>query len=303
MTLLEFLSICQLEDISPMDKVTVTFKELNRTITKKCVYGGLRYPHCNEMVNHPFILLAPVFLKSTRSGAGIGHAPSFRDIIEFHSEDPEAFTLLRPDEARSITRMADSLQEHCRMQAFSILKEMSVLFPGKKILFNPDGAPAGDMCDHDLHDHGCIHAVKYDPAQGAIVYDFSGFDYVQGTPFVEVVNWCELLDLLMEAVMDPVVITDSFTGKVNEERMEDSFADPRSADWRVLPDPSEESAPVLHALGLIETLKANLIAREKGLYGTPKWDSLYPEEKRHTYYKARYPEQYATERPANDPNK
>ena len=267
MTLAEFLSIglkhgqkCKVTIQNPTDKKASVFEVF---------FAGYRF-YCNRTTGQTPDDIIPVFNEPTKNGKMSNKR--FRaeycwlgNIVNIEpAESGQAYLTKR--EVGGLDRAAMNSDARCRANLYDIVREMSTLFPGKKILIQPDI----QVCAIDYTKHGCYAceiAAVYLDGDGQLVYDLGGNDYyAEAIPekSVDPANsYAELLLSVLESIEDPVYGKEAF---IHEK-----------TPWDTIPDVDYDKTPALGAAKCLKALKHN------------RWFDSLPLEKKQEYLAGHFP--------------
>lgn len=249
MTLIEFLSL----DIKQGQKVTLHLKAPHSDATEGIpafFYGFRNYAY--HGVAHGADEIIPVFNKVSSRGkklrAHLDQSTWLDEIAYIEVQDGND----RPktaEEASSLLSATENLEQAAQRQVHDILKEMSTLFPGKRILLGPDGYIV--QADYYLKygcDSGYVDSAGWE--DGAPAYGLSlSCEHVDRAATGSFrVLWQDMLHSLLQAIEDPIV----------EDCDKKNFVDTDTMTWKDIPLPDPKTCPVLDACGSLHALRANL---------------------------------------------
>ena len=209
MTILEFMALGLIHG----HKYTVTFKNpaTDKPEKETLFFNGYScYAGKNVVRNNNDIV--PVFNLPTKNGK-----MSRNQFVKFTTRAEEILEVETGDDTETIgydetfQHALDAIEKRSRNQLLAIVREMDHLFPGKKILLDPDDR----VCSVRYYKYDCtsteINAIWIN--NGKVVLDVEGNDdNDNGVPFVSVDpnSYAELLQNVMQNILYPYMGENSF---------------------------------------------------------------------------------------------
>lgn len=250
MTLIEFLSL----GLKHGQRVSLTVKDHfdgEKTVT--CHFSGFRIYAGRTKATKPDDIV-PVFNITSGNGRMLNRHISentwLDHIVSITPEDPSQTIPLTCEDVSGFVHTEYNIKACCKQTLSALLKEMSILFPGKKIYLDTDKERIGAV-HYFRHGEaaGDITAVKHD--NGTIRYDLSmEYDNEKELPEddIEVFSVPSLLRRVLDSIREPFF----------PEYEEDPFLDPGTLSWNDVPETDASTFTVLHRTKVLSELMANL---------------------------------------------
>lgn len=246
---MEFLSL----GIGYGQRVTLTLKDINgETRSVDCHFAGFRFFMGRATCDSPGDII-PVFNATSKNGKMLNRHiyehTKLDNIISIKTAEATGISSL-PGNIPSLGRAVDNIEKTSRHFLEMVLKEMSVLFPGKKIRFDMDDRRNAAVYyykhDSDVPD---ITAVCF--KDGKVRYELEG-EYTNEQDVtdseIDVFSYTRILETVLENIRRPYV----------PEGCEDNFFSPDEQSWKDIPDVDPDKQPYLHSTLVLEELKADL---------------------------------------------
>lgn len=241
--------------------VTIQTYTDHTPVTERLYFGGFRLKNDSARVDNADSIV-PVFMvpnedgsmsRRVRSGlptwlefiVGIEPADLKNGLADFPMP-------MDGEEAEALSNSVWNITKRTHNNILRLLREMDVLFPGKKIRLDPENP----VCAVHYYRHGCesctIEAVGLNAGKTDLVYDIN---YECGDNESDVdddnmgfENKAWLLSIVRDAIADPVF----------DEDGEDLTFITEGTKAEEIPDPDPEKTPFLYHSKIIERLKKNL---------------------------------------------
>lgn len=257
MTLIEFLSYGLTEGQKVTLQLSNYYDDQVKPVT--CFFAGFRNRYGRPKA-HDQEDIIPVFHQMSANGRRLSKLTSeYTDLkyirgVSAVDAPPESSGA---EESRSIRSAVRNLEDAAFRQVKEILREMDMLFPGKKVFLDNDFNPA--TCVR-WNKHCCFKgyikaagwkdgepvfdlSMEMDLEKGLTIRDFDVFSYQALR--------CQLLDAIASGSAE-----------------DDSFFDPSAQSYKDIPTVDPGRFPVLHGCGALDRLRSQM------------WfDSLSPEQK------------------------
>lgn len=275
MTLIEFLSLNITYGQKVNLKLSLPCYGKDKITSIVCFFSGFRnFAMKTKVVESNDII--PVFNKVAKNGKMKNEHLDLSTNLEYiKSISPmeDSPVILGADESAQMERVYANLNDSALVQVKGILKEMSVLFPGKKIHFGEKPYDSRRPVAYAYQRYGCDtgEVVAAGWKDGAPVFDLSlssSFEEDQHEEDFHIDSVLRLRTILLESIENPV-----------SSENKNNFFEPDTDSFETVPEINEEDFPALYQSGALDTLKAN------------KWfESLDENEKATTFdsLKARY---------------
>lgn len=245
--------------------VTIKRPYEDKPETRRLFFAGYRLKY-GAMLSGSDDDIVPVFTDPTKNGK-MGRAHSSHTWTDYiisitpvdGAEGVAATTGL--DDAFSLAEAGWGLRRLAENNLLRLMREMNVLFPGKKIRVSIDRG-----CHVVQHfKHGCaactILAVGLNEAGTSVTFDISDYECGETYDDVEdedfsIENYGHILHSVMASIADPAF--DEYPD--DEDEAGTYFVQP-GTDPESLPCTTKELTPILHRTGLLTKLNENLSNR------------------------------------------
>lgn len=249
MTLIEFLSL----GLEAGQRVILTVNDFSsNTHSVDCHFNGYRIFAGKTRAYSPKDIV-PVFHFTSKNGKmlnkRIHEFTMLENILQVDTSSRSFKDYNLPEDLKSLMKADENISTTCSNILMNVLKEMSILFPGKKVHFDLESDRVGVVA-YFMHFQEVMDVRALCYRDGHIRYDLTGENGSEdGLEDGEVDNFSipYLLVTLLKNIRTPYV----------PERCEDNFFDPARQTWRDIPDTDSESTPYLHMVEALGELKAD----------------------------------------------
>lgn len=246
-------------------------------VVENLYFGGFRLKFGKERVDCSQSIV-PVFNLPKKDGGMSRKTRGFPLFLEFILSVEAAelsggvsdkATVASLDDASGLANAGWNIHSLAMNNLLRLMREMNVLFPGKKVYLDPDFG-----CSVIQHfKHGCfscsIIAVGINGAGNKVTFDLS--DYECGDTFNDVEedecsieNSAYILHAVMESIAEPNF--DEFDDRFDDEASgRNNFFVLPETDPENISDPTIPRTPMLFRSGIIAILKKNLRKYREGL--------------------------------------
>ena len=246
---MEFLSL----GIGYGQRVTLTLRDMCDNIKKvDCHFGGFRlFAGKTKVFSSRDVV--PVFNVSSKNGRMLNkhiyESTMLENIIHVSVSERSLEDIDLSEDVRSLWNTSNNICSTCASVTRKILRDMSVLFPGKKVYIDMENERVGAV---RYHKHGSdavdIAALCY--RDGHLLYDIESEYYNEKDVedgLVDLFSEEQLLDCVLSNIRVPYV----------PEDCTDAFFNPEEQTWKDIPDVRREDMPELFGTYALQELRAD----------------------------------------------